>query len=92
VGAFVMTGEESVLTIQSNRPQGLRMIKERVGPKGDPYYTVSDDITLWIGEGGSAIHIKTIEPHGDPVELNEHEAIELIELLNKLVAEMQRSG
>jgi hypothetical protein len=47
-------------------------------------YTVADHITLWVAEGGS-IHIKTQEPHGDPVELGEGEAEELIEVLSALL-------
>jgi hypothetical protein len=51
-------------------------------------YTVADHVTLWIADGGS-IHIKTRDPYGDPVELNEHEAEELVEVLNKLIAELK---
>jgi hypothetical protein len=31
------------------------------------------EITMWI-ENGSAIHMKAISPHGDPVELSAEEA------------------
>jgi hypothetical protein len=65
------------------------MVKEQVGPSGQPYYSVGDDIVVWIGEGGGSVHIKTIEPHGAPVELAEDEVVELIELLSRLVAEMR---
>jgi hypothetical protein len=51
-------------------------------------YTVADHVTLWIADGGS-IHIKTRDPYGDPVELAEHEAEELVEVLNKLIAELR---
>jgi hypothetical protein len=54
-----------------------------------PMYTIADHVTLWIADSGS-IHIKTRDPYGDPVELNEHEADELIEVLNKLIAELRR--
>ena len=53
-----------------------------------PLYTVADHVTLWIAAGGS-IHIKTRDPYGDPVELAEHEAEELVEILNKLIAELK---
>jgi hypothetical protein len=52
-----------------------------------PIFTVADDVTLWIADGGS-IHIKTREPHGDPVELTEENAIELAAILLKLVDEL----
>ncbi len=51
-------------------------------------YTVADHITLWL-EQGSSVHIKTREPHGDPVELAAHEARELVEVLNKLIRELE---
>jgi hypothetical protein len=53
-----------------------------------PMYTVADHVTLWVADGGS-IHIKTRDPYGDPVELAEHEAEELVEVLNKLIAELK---
>jgi hypothetical protein len=52
-------------------------------------YTIADDLTVWIGEGDGSIHIKTREPHGDPVELNEHQAEKLIETLTMLLAEIR---
>jgi hypothetical protein len=45
------------------------------------------EITVWVAEGGS-IHIKTREPHGDPVEMNEHQAQELVDVLTKLIREI----
>ena len=53
-----------------------------------PMYTVADHVTLWVADGGS-IHIKTRDPYGAPVELAEHEAEELVEVLNKLIAELK---
>jgi hypothetical protein len=52
-------------------------------------YTIADDLTVWIGEGGGSIHIKTREPHGDPVELSEDQAEELVETLTMLLAEIR---
>ena len=52
-------------------------------------YTIADYVTLWVGEGGASIHIKTREPHGDPVELGDEETKDLIETLTKLLAEIR---
>ena len=41
-------------------------------------------VTVWL-DGG--INIKTREPHGDPVEMSEEEALALSELLRRLVEE-----
>jgi hypothetical protein len=49
-------------------------------------FTVAGDITLWVADG--AIHIKTREPHGDPVEMTEEDALELAAILNKLAKEV----
>ena len=51
-------------------------------------YRVAEHVTLWI-EQGRSIHIKTREPSGDPVELNEHEARELIQILTELVEKLE---
>jgi hypothetical protein len=53
-----------------------------------PLFTVADDVTLWIADGGS-IHIKTREPNGDPVELTEEDALDLAAILTKLVSELR---
>ena len=53
-----------------------------------PVYTVASDITLWVTDGGS-IHIRTNEPSGDPVELGEGEAQELIDVLSRLLKQIQ---
>jgi len=55
---------------------------------GKVHYAASGQIAVWIDDGGS-IHLKTCEPHGDPVELAEHEAIELADLLKTLVKELE---
>lgn len=57
-------------------------------PEAPEIHTVADHITLWIPDDGGSIHIKTREPHGDPVELNEAEAAELVELLQSLRAKL----
>jgi hypothetical protein len=48
-------------------------------------FTVSDDVSLWIDEGGS-IHIKTRGP--DPVELTEDDALELAAILTRLANDL----
>ena len=53
-------------------------------------HEISDgDVVVWLDEGG-AICIKTNDNHGDPVELAEHEAMELAELLVRLVKESRQ--
>jgi hypothetical protein len=54
------------------------------------YNLASGDVRLWLDDSG-AICIKTISKHDDPVELAEHEALELAQLLTRLV-EQSRSG
>ena len=60
------------------------MTDKQTGIDGREYYTVADHITVWIGEGNASVHLKTIEPYGDPVELNEDEVSERVALLNEL--------
>jgi len=45
------------------------------------------DVVLW-SEPGGPIMLKTREPHGDPVEMNEHEAKELAAALLKLAKDI----
>jgi hypothetical protein len=47
-------------------------------------YEPVEHVTVWV-DGG--IHIKTREPHGDPVEMSEDEALALVDLLKRLVEE-----
>ena len=42
---------------------------------------VGGEIVLW-GDGG-VLMLKQAEPHGDPIELNEHQALELGEFIVK---------
>ena len=48
-------------------------------------YEPVEHVIVWEEEG--VIFIKTREPHGDPVELNEHEALALSELLKRLATD-----
>ena len=45
-----------------------------------------ENITVWV-DGG--IHIRTREPHGDPVEMSEEDALALADLLKRLVDEQR---
>jgi hypothetical protein len=52
-------------------------------------YEIADgDIDIWLEPGGS-ICLKTRTKFNDPIELAEHEAIELAQLLLKLVKEQR---
>jgi hypothetical protein len=44
----------------------------------------SGEIMIWLDPGG-AICLKTVNSHNDPVELAEHEALEIAEALTRLV-------
>ena len=46
------------------------------------YKLAGGDITVWVDNG--VIMMKISQPFGDPVELNQHEAHELAELLVRL--------
>lgn len=50
-------------------------------------YTVAGHVALWIADG-SSIHIKTTEPHGDPVELSDSEVADLIAILQALIRKL----
>ena len=47
------------------------------------------EISVWVDKSG-AIHLKTHDPRGDPIELAEHEALELAQLLQELVEAQRR--
>jgi len=49
-------------------------------------YEAVTGIDVWV-DGG--IHIKTRDPHGDPIEMNEEEALALAAPLQQLVAEQR---
>ncbi len=52
------------------------------------YFESSDgDVRLWI-EQGSAIHLKAISPHNDPVELTAEQAVELAQALQRLAGRL----
>ncbi len=44
-------------------------------------------VRLWI-EQGSAIHLKAISPHNDPVELTAEQALELAQALQRLAGRL----
>ena len=46
-----------------------------------------DEVRVWAEPGGP-IMLRVVESSGDPVELNEHQAIELADLLRRLAAQI----
>ena len=44
----------------------------------------SGEVMIWLDPSG-VICLKTVNPHNDPVELAEHEALEIAEALTRLV-------
>lgn len=44
-------------------------------------------VRLWV-EQGSAIHLKAISPHNDPVELTAEQALELAQALQRLAGRL----
>ncbi len=64
------------------------MLIENVGPAGKTYYTISDDIAVWV-EDDSSIQLKAISPFGDPVDLGEGEVQDLINVLQKLLQQIR---
>jgi hypothetical protein len=55
--------------------------------RSEPIELAGGDIVLW-SEPGGPIMLKTCEPYGDPVELNEHQAEELAEALLKMAKDI----
>jgi len=49
-------------------------------------YEPVEGISVWI-DGG--IHIKARDPHGDPVEMSEEEALALAVLLHRLAVQQK---
>ena len=54
-------------------------------PASNSYVLFEGDVILFVQDG--AIMLKTCDPHGDPVEMNEEEATTLGNLLLKLATE-----
>jgi hypothetical protein len=53
-------------------------------PTNDYFKLAGDQVSLWLDPTGG-ICIQLHEPFNDPVELAEHEALELAEVLTRLV-------
>jgi len=53
----------------------------------DYFENSEGDVRLWI-EQGSAIHLKAISPHNDPVELTAEQALELAQALQRLASRL----
>ena len=58
-------------------------------PAGGIYYSISDQITVWMGEADNSIQLKAISSFGDPVDLGEGEVEDLIELLQDLLQKIR---
>lgn len=55
----------------------------------DPIYELAGgDINVWVDNG--VIMLKIREPYGDPIELNEEQALELADLLARLARAVNR--
>jgi hypothetical protein len=64
--------------------QGGELREEKGVETQPPVHEIADgDVVLWSVDG--TVHIKTTNRHNDPVELNEHQALELSDLLTQLV-------
>ncbi|MDC7694426.1 hypothetical protein PQU94_09045 [Asticcacaulis sp. DXS10W] len=59
------------------------------GPGGGIYHTISDEITVCVGEEHNSIQLKAVSSFGDPVDLGEGEVEELIELLQALLEKIR---
>ncbi len=52
-------------------------------------FTIEDGVMVWLD--GESIHIRAVEPHGDPVELSEESALALATILQRLVEKLRHS-
>lgn len=83
-GLFIHDGGSSHVEIAYCPWCGTRLRDEQGAQTQPQVYGISDgDVVLWSVDG--AVHIKTTNNHNDPVELNEHQAMELSDLLKRLV-------
>ncbi len=48
------------------------------------------EVLVWLDPDGG-VCIKTVEPHGDPVELSDRDALDLARLLTRLAEESSAS-
>jgi hypothetical protein len=71
--ATLFPDQEGWLNVNSNDEQFYSH------DNGDVQVAVQDD----------AIHIKVVTPTGDPVELNEHEAEELVRVLQRFISKLK---
>ena len=83
-GLFIHDGGGSHVEISYCPWCGTRLREEEGAETQRQVHEISGgDVVLWSVDG--AVHIKTTNRCNDPVELNEHEAIELSDLLRRLV-------
>jgi hypothetical protein len=52
------------------------------------FHLSNREVSIWINEGG-AVSLKAVDRHGDPVELSEEEALEVAQILNRLVSKLR---
>jgi len=85
-GLFIRDGGSSHVEIAYCPWCGTRLLEEKDGEVQPQVYEIAGgDVVLWSVNG--AVHIKTTDKHNDPVELNEHQAMELSDLLRRLAAD-----
>jgi hypothetical protein len=82
-GLFIHDGGSSHVEIAYCPWCGTRLRDEAAETQPQVYEIAGGDVVLWSVD--SAVHIKTTDKHNDPVELNEHHAMELSDLLRRLV-------
>ena len=78
--AVLAKAKEKALEHKQRNAHGVRQ-----GDRQDDqvFNIAGGQILVWLDDSGS-VCIKTAEPHDDPVELAEHEALELASLLTRL--------
>jgi hypothetical protein len=65
---------------------GTRLREEKAVQTRPPVHEIAGgDVVLWSVD--DTVHIKTTDKHNGPVELNEHQAMELSKLLARLVTD-----
>jgi hypothetical protein len=83
-GLFIHDGGSSHVEIAYCPWCGTRLREEKGAETELPVHEIAGgDVVLWSVDG--TVHIKTTDEHNDPVELNEHQAMELSDLLRRLV-------
>ena len=83
-GLLIHDGGRSHIEIAYCPWCGANLREEKGVETQPPVHEIADgDVVLWSVDG--IVHIKTTNKHNDPVELNEHQALELSDFLAQLV-------